>query len=84
MLVLGCLGLRLVLWCENPFARFGGTNTLAPRVLWATVLGFIMVLIVTRECSNLRVGSVRACVRACDDACMYGICRVMMRMRGEG
>ena len=25
----------------------------------------------------------RACVRASDDACMYGSCRVMMGMRGE-
>ena len=59
MLVVDCLGLRLVLWCENPFARFGGTNTLAPRVLWATVLGFILVLDVRTVCSDLRVGSVR-------------------------
>ena len=70
MLVLGSLGLRLVLWCENPFARFGGTNTLAPRVLWATVLGFIMVLIVKRVCSNLRVGSVRACVLVMMRVCL--------------
>ena len=70
MLVLDCLGLRLVLWCENPFARFGGTNTLAPRVLWANVLGFIMVLIVKTVCSILRVGSVRACVRAMMRVCM--------------
>ena len=70
MLVLGSLGLRLVLWCENPFARFGGTNTLAPRVLRANVLGFIMVLIVKRACSNLRVGRVRACERAMMRVCM--------------
>ena len=70
MLVLDCLGLRLVLWCENPFARFGGTNTLAPRVLWATVLGFILVLGVRTVCSNLRVGSVRACVRAMMRVCL--------------
>ena len=64
MLVVDCLGLRLILWCENPFARFGGTNTLAPKVLWAKVLGFLLSIFGLHVGKIVSPASVLACIRA--------------------
>ena len=61
--------LGIMVW-KTPLHVLGVQTTLAPRVLRATVLGFILVLDVRTVCSNLRVGSVRACVRAVMRVCM--------------
>ena len=61
--------LGVMVW-KTPLHVLGVQTTLAPRVLWATVLGFIMGLEVRTGCSDLRVGGVRGCVRAMTRVCM--------------
>ena len=51
--------LGIMVW-KTPLHVLGVQTTLAPNVLWATVLGFILVLDVRTVCSDLRVGCVRA------------------------
>ena len=61
--------LGIMVW-KTPLHVLGLQTTLAPKVLWAIVLGLIMVLDVRTVCSDLRVGSVRACERAMMRVCL--------------
>ena len=69
MLVLDCLGLRLVLWCENPFARFGGTKHTRPKSSMGQCLGLHYGLDCEDGVQYPACGK-RACVRACERRCV--------------